>query len=161
MQVAATGEREFLVLEHSPEAIDESANALRLRFANQPIGVCLEQHNGALITALRKYEHLVLFPVNPRMLAGLRRAFSPRGAKDDPSDAEIALDILLQHRDKLHAWMPEYPRARQLPALVQTRRRFVGQRVRTSNRLSANLKGYFPQHWPASMSSVRFWPVSS
>jgi transposase len=145
LQAGSEGKRELLVLEHRPEAIDEWANELRVRFDKQRIAVCLEQRKGALITALRKYEHLVLFPVNPRLLAGLRRAFSPSGAKDDPSDAEIALDILLQHRDKLKAWVPEDARTRQLQALVETRRRVVGQRVRTSNRLTANLKGYFPQ----------------
>jgi hypothetical protein len=132
------------VLEHRPEAIDEWANALRERFANQPIAVCLEQRKGALITALLEYEHLVLFPINPRLLAGLRRAFRPSGAKDDPSDAEIAVDILLRHRDKLPAWTPDDPR-RQLQALVEARRRLVEQRVRVTNRLTANLKGYFPQ----------------
>jgi len=145
LQVADTGEREFSVLEHGPEAIDEWANALRVRFSNQPVAVCLEQRKGALITALLKYEHLVLFPVNPRLLAGLRRAFSPSGAKDDPTDAEIAVDILLQHRDKLRAWTPGDPRTRQLQVFVEARRRLVEQRVRVTNRLTANLKGYFPQ----------------
>lgn len=145
LHVTETEEREFSVLEHRPEAIDEWANALRVRFANQPIAVCLEQRKGALITALLKYEYLVLFPVNPRLLAGLRRAFSPSGAKDDPTDAELAVDILLQHRDQLRAWTPDDPRTRQLQALVEARRRLVEQRVRVSNRLTANLKGYFPQ----------------
>lgn len=145
LQVAATGEREFSVLMHGPEAIDEWANALRVRFSNQPVAVCLEQRKGALITALLKYEHLVLFPVNPRLLAGLRRAFSPSGAKDDPTDAELAVDILQQHPDKLQAWTPDDPRTRQLQAMVEARRRLVEQRVRVTNRLTANLKGYFPQ----------------
>jgi transposase len=145
LQVRAENKREFVVLEHRPEAIDEWANELRVRFDNQPVAVCLEQRKGALITALLKYEHLVLFPVNPRLLAGLRRAFSPSGAKDDPRDAEIAVEILLHHREKVKAWVPEDPRTRQLQALVEARRRLVGQRVRTSNRLTANLKGYFPQ----------------
>jgi transposase len=145
LHVADTGEREFSVLEHGPEAIDEWANALRVRFSNQPVAVCLEQRKGALITALLKYEHLVLFPVNPRLLAGLRRAFSPSGAKDDPTDAELAVDILQQHPDKLQAWTPDDPRTRQLQAMVEARRRLVEQRVRVTNRLTANLKGYFPQ----------------
>jgi hypothetical protein len=55
------------------------------------------------------------------------------------------VDILVQHRDKLKAWVPDDPRMRQLQALVQTRQRFVGQRGPTTNRLTANLKGYFPQ----------------
>jgi hypothetical protein len=33
----------------------------------------------------------VLFPVNPAMLAKYREAFVPSRAKDDPTDAEIAL----------------------------------------------------------------------
>ena len=145
LHVTETGEREFSVLEHGPEAIDDWANALRIRFSNRPVAVCLEQRKGALITALLKYEHLVLFPVNPRLLAGLRRAFSPSGAKDDPTDAELAVDILQQYPDKLKAWTPDDPRTRQLQAMVEARRRLVEQRVRVTNRLTANLKGYFPQ----------------
>jgi transposase len=145
LQVPGEAKREFRVLEHRPEAIDEWANELRVRFDNRPVAVCLEQRKGALITALRKYEHLVLFPVNPRLLAGLRRAFSPSGAKDDPRDAELAVEILLHHPDQLKAWVPEDARTRQLQSLVEARRRLVAQRVRTSNRLTANLKGYFPQ----------------
>jgi hypothetical protein len=46
LQVADTGEREFSVLEHGPEAIGEWANALRVRFSNQPVAVCLERVRG-------------------------------------------------------------------------------------------------------------------
>ena len=53
------------VLEHRPEAIEEWANALRSRFGNRQVAVCLEQRKGPLIYALTKYEHLTLFPVNP------------------------------------------------------------------------------------------------
>jgi transposase len=144
LQAADSREREFCVLEHKPEAIDDWANALRRRFDNQPVAVCLEQRRGPLINALAKYEHLVLYPVNPHLLAGLRKAFSGSGAKDDPSDAALALDILLQHPEKLTAWVPEDPRTRHLQALVEGRRRLIGARVRTTNRLQANLKGYFP-----------------
>ena len=100
---------------------------------------------GALIHALLKYEHLVLYPVNPQTLARLRKAFAPSGAKDDPTDAALAVDILLQHFEKLRPWVPEDPFTRQLRTLVQARRRVVEQRVRVTNRLMANLKGYFPQ----------------
>jgi len=137
--------REHAVLEHRPEAIEEWANGLRTRFGNRPVAVCLEQRRGPLVFALLKYEHLVLFPVNPQLLAGLRRAFHPSGAKDDPTDADLAVDILLQHRDKIRPWVPDDARTRQLQALVQARRRLVEQRVRTTNRLLANLKGYYPQ----------------
>jgi transposase len=145
LQPGRDGKREFQVLEHCPEAIDDWANGLRIRFGNRPVAVCLEQRKGALIYALSKYEHLVLYPIDPQMLARLRKAFAPSGAKDDPTDAALAVDILLQHLDKLRPWVPEDPRTRQLQALVQGRRRLVEQRVRVTNRLMANLKGYFPQ----------------
>jgi len=145
LQPGRDGKREYLVLEHRPEAIDDWANGLRTRFGNRAVAVCLEQRKGALIHALLKYEHLVLYPVNPQMLARLRKAFAPSGAKDDPTDAALAVDILLQHLDKLRPWVPEDARTRQLQALVQGRRRLVEQRVRVTNRLLANLKGYFPQ----------------
>jgi transposase len=137
--------REHSVLEHRPAAIDEWANGLRTRFGNRPVAVCPEQRRGPLVFALSKYEHLVLFPVNPQLLAGLRRAFHPSGAKDDPTDADLAVEVLVKHRDGIRPWVPDDPRTRQLQALVQARRRLVEQRVRTTNRLLANLKGYYPQ----------------
>ena len=145
LQVADHAERESLVLEHRPEAIDDWANALRSRFGNRPVAVCLEQRKGPLIYALSKYEHLTLFPVNPQMLAKLRQAFTPSRAKDDPSDAALALEILLVYRDRLRPWAPDDPLTRQIREMVADRRRLVAQRVRTTNRLTANLKGYFPQ----------------
>ena len=145
LRAADRTEREYLVLEHRPEAIEEWANALRSRFGNRPVAVCLEQRKGPLIYALSKYEHLTLFPVNPQMLAKLRQAFTPSRAKDDPTDAALAVEILLLHRDRLRPWAPEDPLTRQIRELGAARRRLVEQRVRTSNRLTANLKGYFPQ----------------
>jgi transposase len=145
LQVADSAEREYLVLEHRPEAIEDWANDLRSRFDSRPVAVCLEQRKGPLIYALSKYEHLTLFPVNPQMLAKLRQAFTPSRAKDDPTDAALAVDILLLHRDRLRPWAPEDPLTRQIREMVAARRRLVEQRVRTSNRLTANLKGYFPQ----------------
>ena len=137
--------REYRVLEHRPEAIDDWANELRERFDNRPVAVCVELRKGPVIHALSKYEHLVVVPINPSMLAGLRRAFKPSGAKDDPSDAALAIDILLQHPEKLRPWRPDDPRTRQLETLVQARRHTVDQGTRVGNRLQANLKGYFPQ----------------
>lgn len=145
LQEAGATKREFSVLEHKPEAIDDWANGLRRRFGNRPVAVCVETRKGPLINALSKYEHLVLFPINPNLLAGVRKAFASSGAKDDPSDAALALDILLQHPEKLAAWVPEDARTRHLQALVEGRRRLIDARVRTTNRLLANLKGYFPQ----------------
>ena len=63
--------------------------------------MCLELAKGPLVYDLQKYDFLVLFPVNPAILAKYRQAFTPSQAKDDPTDAELQLELLLRHRDKL------------------------------------------------------------
>lgn len=52
---------------------------------------------------------------------------------------------LEKHPEQLRRLRPDDPRTRQLAALVEARRTWVEQRVRLTNRLTANLKGYFPQ----------------
>ena len=142
---AATATRQAATLEHSPQAIDEWATTLRARFGGRPVAVCLEQSRGPLIYALLKYDFLVLYPVNPRTLARFREAFSPSRHKDDPTDAAYLAELLLHHRAQLRAWRPDSERTRALRLLVEHRRRLVSDQTRTSNRLTALLKCYFPQ----------------
>jgi transposase len=144
LQAAGSARREFLVLEHSPEAIDAWVRTLRTRFNGQPIAVCLELNKGPIVSALRQYDFLVLFPVNPFTLAKYREAFTPSRAKDDPTDAELQVELLLTHRDKLTPLAPQSPTMRALAQLVEHRRRLVGDKVRLTNRLTSALKNYFP-----------------
>src|ERR671936_1310906 len=144
LQAAGTAKRECFQLEHTPEAIDAWGTTLRTRFHGQPIAVCLELNKGPLVSALRKYDFLVLFPINPLMLARYREAFTPSRAKDDPTDAELQLELLLTHRDKLHPLTPQSATMRALTQLVEHRRRVVGDKVRMTNRLTSTLKNYFP-----------------
>jgi hypothetical protein len=72
-----------------PEAIDHWARELAARFPGGKLAVCLEPSNGRLLYALLKYDHLALYPVNPRMLAKFREALAPSGKKDDPTDAQL------------------------------------------------------------------------
>ena len=141
----STNRREASTIQHSPQAIDEWATSLRKRFAGQKIAVCLEQSRGPLIYALLKYDFFVLYPINPKTLARYREAFSPSGAKDDPTDTDYLLDILLHHRDRLKAWLPDDEQTRTLQYLVEHRRKLVNDRTRISNRMTALLKLYFPQ----------------
>jgi transposase len=141
---SATGLKEFSVLEHTPAAIAAWAAALRERFGGAPIAVALEQSRGPLIFALLKYDFLVLYPINPSTLAKYREAFSPSRAKDDPTDADYQAELLLHHRDRLSPWLPDDEKTRTLSLLVEHRRRLVGDRTRTSNRITALLKSYFP-----------------
>lgn len=140
----ATGEQESSVIKQTPEAIDEWARGLRTRFRGERIALCLEQSRGPLIYALLKYDFLVLYPVNPKTLAKFREAFAPSRAKDDPKDAEYLVELLIHHRERLKAWLPDSEQTRTRQLLVEHRRRLIGDQTRISNRLTALLKGYFP-----------------
>jgi transposase len=149
LQAAGTAKRECFQLDHTPEAMAAWVTTLRTRFRGQPVAVCLELTKGPIVSALRKYDFLVLFPINPLTLARYREAFTPSRAKDDPTDAELQLELLLTHRDKLQPLQPQSPTIRALEQLVEHRRRVVGDKVRITNRLTSTLKNYFPQvlHW--------------
>jgi transposase len=158
---------ESLVIAHSAEAIEEWALSLQRRFKGQPIAVCLELNKGPLVSALCKYDFFVLFPVNPQSLARYRTVFSSSGAKDDPTDALLQLDLLCKHRDRLKRLEPQSATMRSLQQLVEHRRRLVGDKVRITNRLTSTLKNYFPQvlQWFSDKDTAIFcaflsrWPT--
>ena len=143
--VCGSDKRELSVLPHRPESIAQWAEGLRDRFGGKPIAVCLELASGPLVYALQRYAFLVLFPVNPSTLAKYRNAFHLSGAKDDPSDAQIALDLLITHPEKLTRLQPQSAAMRTLQQLVEQRRALVGDVTRLTNRITSALKQYFPQ----------------
>jgi transposase len=167
LQAAGSSKRECFQLEHTPEAIDAWVTTLRTRFNGHLVAVCLELTKGPLVFALRKYDFLILFPLNPLTLARYREAFTPSRAKDDPTDAELQLELLLTHRDKLQPLHPHSPAMRALEQLVEHRRRVVGDKVRITNRLTSTLKNYFPQvlQWfldkdtPIFCDFLSRWPI--
>ena len=154
-------------LPHKPEAIDRWAMEIKKRFPKKRIAICCELKKGPLIYALSKYNHLVLFPVNPQTVAKLRKAFSTSGAKDDPNDAQLQCELLAKHMDKLSPLMPQNPKLRALQQLVEYRRRCVSDKVQITNRLRSALKNYFPQvlEWFADIDTNIFcdfltrWPT--
>src|SRR6516162_5403408 len=97
LQSVGSEKRESAELEHTPEAVEAWVGQLCQRFANRPIAVAVEQSRGALVFMLSKYEPLHLFPVPSTMSASMRKALYPSGSKDDPRDADLLLDLLLQH----------------------------------------------------------------
>ena len=155
------------MLPHRPENIAQWAEQLCRRFDGRPIAVCVELAKGPLVYALQRYPFLVLFPVNPTTLAKYRATFRVSGAKDDPGDAELALDLLLTHPDKLTQLCPQSGPMRVLQALVEQRRTLVDDVRRLTNRISAALKQYFPQvlEWFRDKDTVVFcdfltrWPT--
>jgi transposase len=108
-----------------------------------------------------------LFPVQPTTVARYRSAFTPSRAKDDPTDAEVVLELLLRHRDKLKPLQPERAEMRTLRRVVEGRRDLVHDRTRLTNRITNALKAYFPQvlDWFRDKDSTVFadflerWPT--
>lgn len=145
LQIPGHVEVEHGDLDHTPEAVEVWAGELARRFGGGPIAVALEQSRGALLFMLTKYAHLVLFPVHPATLYEYRKSFRPSGAKSDPSDAGLLVDLLVRHREKLRRLNPDTEQTRTLQFLVEARRKFVSDKTRYSNRLTAYLKMYFPQ----------------
>jgi transposase len=145
LQVSGSQKRESGELEHSPEAVEVWVAQLCQRFAQGPIAVAIEQSRGALVFMLSKYECLHLFPVPSTMAGNMRDALYPSGAKDDSRDADLLLDLLLQHRNKLRRLSPDTEATRRVQNLVEERRKLVNEKTEQINRLTSHLKIYFPQ----------------
>jgi transposase len=98
-----------------------------------------------LIYALQKYRHLALYPIHPSTSCAYRTAMFPSGGKDDPVDAELLLDLLTRHRDRLRRLQLDSEQTRKLQLLVEHRRQLVDEQTAQTNRLTDLLKQYFPQ----------------
>jgi transposase len=162
----AAGTESFTV-EQKPAALHAWVGELRARFRQGKIAVALEQSRGAVIYALMNYDFLRLYPIPPKTLARYREAFATSGAKSDPTDADLLLELVRTHADRLRAWQPDDALTRQLRLLGEHRRKIVGDRTRLTNRLGALLKTYFPQalEWVGDLRQsaagefLRAWPT--
>jgi transposase len=139
LRAMGSEKRESGELEHTPEAVEAWVGQLCQRFPHRPIAVAVEQTRGALVYMLSKYEPLHLFPVPSTMAASMRKALYPSGSKDDPRDADLLLDLLLQHRDKLRRLSPDTEATRRLQNRVEERRKLVDEKTEQSNRLTSHL----------------------
>jgi transposase len=151
------GRIEHLELEQKPAVLHEWVAQLQQRFGGGTIAVALEQRRGAVIHALLMYDWFVLYPINPKALARYREAFRTSGAKDDPRDSALLLDLVVRHRDQLRAWVPDTVESRKLQALCEQRRKLVNQRVALTNRITSLLKQYCPHalDWVGDLASVQ------
>jgi transposase len=166
LHVPGNESREFDCIAHRVADIDQWAHSLRQRFGS-PIAVALELAKGPIVYALQKYDFLVLFPINPSTLAKYREAFKPSRAKDDPTDAELALDLLLRHPERFAPLQAQSAGMRALLSLTEQRRELVDDKTRFTNRLTHTLKQYYPQalDWFDQRDTVLFcdflirWPT--
>jgi len=158
--------REFDVIRHCAEAIDTWVKDLQRRFGGR-IAIAIELSKGPIVSALQKHDFIDLFPINPATLAKYREAFQPSKAKDDPTDAELAVDMLLRHSEHFKVLKPQSVEMRTLAAMVEQRRHLVNEQGRITNRLRSALKQYYPQvlEWfehidtPLFCAFVKRWPT--
>jgi transposase len=156
LEAAGSARVEAGTVEQKPEALHAWVAQLRARFPQGLLALALEQSRGAVIYALMNYDFLLLYPVPPKALARYREAFATSGAKSDRTDADLLLELVRRHRDRLRVWRPDDALTRQLRLLVEYRRKTVADRTRLTNRLSALLKTYFPQalDWAGDLRSA-------
>jgi transposase len=153
----ADGRVEHQTLAQRPEVLQAWVAELQRRFPGGQIAVAIEQRKGAVVHALLQYDCFVLYPINPKALARDREAFVTSGAKDDPLDSELLLDLIVRHRAQLRAWVPDTVESRMLLAFCEQRRKLVNHRVALPNRLTSLLKQYFPQalDWVGDVNSMQ------
>ncbi len=100
LQAAGCEDREFDRFAHRVTAIEQWALSLHQRFGGR-IAVALELAKGPIVYALQKYDFPgALFPSIHRCWPSIVKPFTPSRAKDDPTDAELALDLLVRHRER-------------------------------------------------------------
>ena len=158
---------ERFTLVNTPEAITEWLAKLRQRFGGRPVALALEKTRSGLVHALMQCDFLVLYPLNAEAVARYRQTFATSRAKDDPTDAELLLDLLAKHRAEFRPWTPDTPATRELAALGEARRQAVNLRTRLSCRLISTLKGYYRQaleligedvYSPLALDFLTKWP---
>jgi len=166
IQPKASQAREFDVIPHRAEAIDTWVTGLHQQYGGH-IAVAVELSKGPIVSALQKYDFIDIYPINPSTLAKYREAFQPSKAKDDPTDAELALDMLLRHPEHFKVLKPQSTKMRALATMVEQRRCLVNDQIRITNRLRSALKQYYPQvlEWfehidtPLFCAFVKRWPT--
>lgn len=107
--------------------------------------MAVELTKGPIVYALQKYSFITVYPVQALTLARYRQAFNPSGAKDDPTDAELALDLMLKYPSKVTPLKPSSDDVRVLAQFVEQRRLLVEGKRRYVNRLIDALKQYHPK----------------
>lgn len=153
-------------LKARPEEIHEWAAEMRRRYGGRPVGVCIEMGRGAVISALMNYDHIMLYPVNPKSVSNFREALYPSGKKDDKTDADIQSEFLEKHQERLRVFTPADEQTRLLAMLTEHRKTMRKELDRELNRLRSNLKRYYPQaleltgelDTPMAMELLQQWP---
>ncbi len=83
--------------------------------------MAIELSKGPVVSALQKYDFIDIFPINPSTLAKYSEAFQQSKSKDDTTDAEMAVDLLLRHPEHFKVLKPLSTEMRALTTMVEQR----------------------------------------
>ena len=157
LQERGRTKKELSRVSNRPEELQAWVAQLQQRFGTGKVAIALEQSRGAVVHALMGYGFLQLYIIPPSCLASYRKAFRISGAKDDPRDAELLLDLLGRHPDRFQAWEPDTVPTRALQLQTQYRRRLVDKRTQLTNEITSLLKNYFPQalDWAGDLTTLQ------
>ncbi|MGK0271391.1 MAG: transposase [Cocleimonas sp.] len=133
------------IISSKSEHIHEWLHQLHLQFKGKKIIIAYESGNVRLLNQLCQYNFVLQVPIPPQQVKRYRDAFSPSGAKDDPTDAKLILDLIQRHSEHFNVLKPESSQIRELSDLVEFRRRQIDQRVKVTNKIRSLLKRYYPQ----------------
>ena len=109
LRISGSSKIETGDVKQTPEALQSWINELRQRSGGGWVAIAVEQSRGALLYALMDYDFVLIYPINPKSLSNYRKAFYPSGSKDDPRDADLVLDYLFKHRERIQLWQPRIP----------------------------------------------------
>jgi transposase len=160
LRAGTTGQAEFSIVEHTPQALANWIAQLRARFTGAPVLICTEQSRGPLINFLLQHDFIQLCLPNPKSVARFREAFRPSGAKDDLHDGEVLCEMGSHHADQFPRWLPHSPSTRLLQALVERRRKVVDDRTGLVLELEATLKLAYPlvlELFPEDLTVSMVW----
>jgi len=137
--------RESGWLTHEPRELHGFFQKLEERYQGRPVALAIEASRGAVVHVLLQYPWLRIYPINPVTSARYRKAFTPSGAKDDLPDAELLLELVRCHADRLRPLEEQDPETLRLAGLVEARRGLVDQQTAVKNQMTSLLKSYYPQ----------------
>jgi len=118
---------------------------LAYEFEADRVLVCVEDNDTRLHHTLKCHSFVDLVEFNTDTLNHFRETFTPSGAKDDPTDARLQVELFLTHPTRFEIHQPDEESTRNLHNHAQKRRKLVDKRGQLENSLRDELKKYFPQ----------------
>jgi transposase len=108
------------------------------------VWAALEKPEGRIVDFLLNHT-VSVYPLNPKAVDRARDRFRASSSKSDPFDARVIADFLRTDHGRLHPLLPNSPASQELKLLTSDYQRFVRQRTRLINQLTATLKEFNPR----------------